>query len=166
MMISEPRLGDRPEQPYVGIRTVVRWEQLPTVIPQLIGEVFGWLTQRGIAPNGAPFIRYHVINMESELDIAIGVPVAAPVEGNGRVFRSALPAGRYATVIHVGPYDKLVETNARLIDWAGSRGIALDRWNDPKGDAFAARYEAYLTNPQEEPDLAKHETEVGIKVAD
>jgi hypothetical protein len=34
-----------------------------------------------------------------------------------------------------------------------------------KGDGFGARYEAYLTNPNDEPDQAKWETKVAIKLA-
>ena len=30
--------------------------------------------QRGIAPAGAPFIRYHVINMEAQMDISWAFP--------------------------------------------------------------------------------------------
>jgi hypothetical protein len=35
-----------------------------------------------------------------------------------------------------------------------------------QGDVFGARYESYLTDPAEEPDLARHQTEVAIRLAD
>jgi hypothetical protein len=37
---------------------------------------------------------------------------------------------------------------------------------EPRIEERTARYESYLTNPQEQPDPAKWETEVAIKVAD
>ena len=33
-------------------------------------------------------------------------------------------------------------------------------------DGFGARYESYLTDPADEPDMAKWETEVAIRLAD
>jgi hypothetical protein len=41
-----------------------------------------------------------------------------------------------------------------------------DSWAAGNGEGFGARLESYLTDPQEEPDLAKWETEVAIRLAD
>ena len=62
-MITEPKLEDRNEQRYVGIRTQVPMGEIEKVIPQLLGEVLAWLEKQGVAPAGAPFMRFHVINM-------------------------------------------------------------------------------------------------------
>jgi effector-binding domain-containing protein len=164
-MITEPKLEDRTEQRYVGIRTQVPSRELPTVIPQLLGEVFAWLEKQGIAPAGAPFIRYYVINMEANLDIELGVPVATAVSGNGRVAGGVLPTGRYATLIYTD-IRKGLEGNKALVDWAKTNGIKWDRWDDKNGDAFRSRVEFFLTDPANEPDQAKWETEVAIKLAD
>jgi hypothetical protein len=53
-----------------------------------------------------------------------------------------------------------------LLDWAKSKGLAWDRWDDEKGDAFGGRYESFLTDPAEEPNPAKWDTEVAIRLAD
>jgi hypothetical protein len=43
---SEPKIDERAEQAYMGIRTVTLWQQLPTVIPQFIGEVsISWVSR-------------------------------------------------------------------------------------------------------------------------
>ncbi len=34
-----------------------------------------------------------------------------------------LPAGRYVTVTHVGPYSELVTVIKNLLDWAAERGL-------------------------------------------
>ena len=41
--------------------------------------------------------------------------------------------------------------NKALIEWAAAHGLAWDRWDDGRGDAFRARYESYLTDPATEP---------------
>src|SRR5687768_10924904 len=100
MKTTPPKVEDREEQPYVGIRTQVLLKEFGPAIPQLLDEVFSWLGQQGIAPAGAPFVRYHVINMETKMDVEMGVPVATPVSGNGRIKGGIIPAGRYASLIY------------------------------------------------------------------
>jgi effector-binding domain-containing protein len=166
-MVTEPKFVDRNEQPYVGIRTRVNLTEMGSgVIPQLFKEVFGWLGTHGIPPSGAPFVRYHVINMTDKLDIEMGIPIAKAVPGDGRVTASVVPAGRYATLTYTGHYDGLYEANRVLIDWAKENGIAWDRWDDENGDAFRSRIEIYYNGPDMESDPAKWETEVTIKLTD
>jgi effector-binding domain-containing protein len=164
MKIGEPKLEERNEQQYVGIRTQTPVKNLQDVIPQLLDELFGWLGQRGIAPAGAPFIRYYVINMEADMDVELGVPVATAVPGDNRVSPGVLPSGRYAALTYTGVMNG-IEGNKALIEWAAKEGLQWDRWEAENGDAFAARYESFLTDPAGEPDPAKWETEVAIKIA-
>jgi effector-binding domain-containing protein len=164
-MISEPKIVNRTQQPYLAIRSQVAAQELPTVIPQHIGEVVGWLGQQGIAPSGAPFVRYNIINMPGMLDIEVGWPVASAVPGNGHIAAGSFPAGRYGSLIHTGDYPGLLDATAALLAWAKKKGLVWDTFESDLGDGFASRFESYLTNPEEEPDRAKHETEVTIKLA-
>jgi effector-binding domain-containing protein len=169
MKITEPKLENRSEQPYVAIRTQVRLQDLESgVIPRLHSEVRAWLEKQGVAPAGAPFIRYLVIDMMSKLDIELGWPVASPLSGTERINAGALPAGRYASLMYIGPYegDGLMKANAALLDWGAQHGIVWDSWQTDHGDAFGARLETYITDPGSEPDPARWETEVAIRLAD
>jgi effector-binding domain-containing protein len=74
--------------------------------------------------------------------------------------------GRYATLVHRGPYDKLYDANAALIDWAKERGIRWDVSETEAGDQFGCRLEIYLSDPKTGPDPEKWETEVAIRLAD
>ena len=105
--------------------------------------------QRGIAPAGPPFWRYLTIEMPDRLEIECGVPVGAAVAGDDRVLAGELPAGRYATVLHVGHPDDLVETTGELLDWADREGLALDASPDQR--SWGCRLEEYLTDPEERP---------------
>ncbi|HEU4328119.1 MAG TPA: GyrI-like domain-containing protein [Roseiflexaceae bacterium] len=163
-MISQPQLKERAEQPYVGIRTQIPMSQLPQIIPQFLDELFAWLGQRGIAPACAPFQRLHVINMEGQMDVELGIPVAQAVPGDGRVSAGVIPAGRYATLVYRGLDG--IPGNRALIEWAAQQGLQWDRWDDPQGDAFRSRIESFLTDPDEEPDPNNWETEVAIKLAE
>jgi effector-binding domain-containing protein len=164
-MIGKPKVENRDAQRYVGIRTQVPMKEFKRAIPQLLGEVFAWLEKQGVAPAGAPFMRYHVINMESKMDIEMGVPVASALSDDGRVSAGVLPAGRYAALVYTGVRNG-IKANKALLDWAAEKGIVWDRWEAKNGDGFGARLESYLTDPADEPNQAKWETEVAIRLAD
>lgn len=163
--MTEPRLDYRPDQPYVGIRTQVPMRKLGPAIEQHTDEVFAWLGEHGVAPAGAPFVRYHVIDMRGSMDIELGVPVASAVEGDDKVSTGVLPAGRYASLVYTD-ISHGIEGNKTLLEWGAAQGLRWDRWDDPNGDAFGGRYESFLTNPEDEPDTAKWDTEVAIRLAD
>jgi RNA polymerase sigma-70 factor (ECF subfamily) len=161
----EPSVIERGEQPYVGIRRTVTMQTIPEIADQ-IPVLAGWLGQRGIAPAGAPFLRYLVIDMARELVIEAGFPVAAPVEGEGEVFAGVLPAGRYVTAVHVGHPSGLYGATAELNAWADAQGLRWDAEQTPDGDKFVCRLENYLTDPRVQPDMDKWETELAFKLAD
>ncbi len=164
-MITEPKLEDRKEQHYVAVRTQAAMNELDTAIPQGIGEVAAWLRKQGVAPTGAPFIRYLVIDMEALLEIEVGFPVTNALSGDGRRVRAGvLPAGRYASLVYTN-IDKGIEANYALLQWGAAKGLVWDKWETEKGDAFGSRFESFLTNPDEEPDRTKWETEVAIMTA-
>ena len=58
-----------------------------------------------------------------------------------------------------------LEANYALLQWGAAKGLVWDKWETEKGDAFGSRFEAFLTNPDEEPDRTKWETEVAIRLA-
>jgi effector-binding domain-containing protein len=161
--IGEPRIDERPERPYLGIRTQTPFQGMFKAVTQLRKELLGWVKQQGIAPAGPLFLRYHVIDMAGEMDIEIGMPVATALPGNSRVSPGVLPAGRYASLIYSGSG---LQGNKALLDWAKANGLAWDRWQDEKGDAFRCRCEHYLTDPKVEPRKTKWAIEVAIKLAD
>jgi len=164
-MSATPEIVTRAEQPYVAIRARVTMSELPGLADRL-GEVFGWLGARGIAPAGAPFFRYDVIDMARQLEVEAGVPVVSAVDGDGPVSSGVLPAGRYAIFTHVGPYDGLVEATRTLLDWAAGQGLTWDMQPEEAGERWGSRLEIYLTDPSQEPDVSKWETQLAFRLAD
>ena len=76
-MSSAPEIVTRPEQPYAAIGVQVAMAELGAVVPPLNQEVFAWLGERSVAPAGAPFWKYNVIDMAGKLEIEAGAPVIA-----------------------------------------------------------------------------------------
>ena len=164
--MSAPEIVTRAEQPYVAVRARVTIETLGVVVPPLNQLVFAWLGERGVAPAGAPFWKYDVIDMPGRLEVEAGVPVTAAVEGDGRVISGVLPAGRYATVVHVGHPSELAGATGALLDWAAERGLTFDMSPGENGERWGSRLEIYLTDPREEPDMSKWETQLAFRLAD
>jgi effector-binding domain-containing protein len=164
-MLAEPAIVERPEQPYVGIRQLVTMETIAGVADR-IPELFGWLANHGVEPVGAPFFRYHVIDMQRELDVEVGIPIAGTVAGDDRVRAGVLPAGRYAAAVFVGHPDELVGATASLLDWADRQGLAWDKQPTEQGERWGCRLEIYETDPAEQPDPHKWETELAFRLAD
>jgi effector-binding domain-containing protein len=163
-MITQPKLEDRGDQHYVGIRTQVPMSRFKKIIPEFLDELFAWLGKQGVQPAGAPLMRYHVINMAGNMDVELGVPVAGAMSGDGRIAPGVIPAGRYASLVYTGVNG--IRGNKALLDWAAKNNIKWDRWDDQNGDAFRSRVEYFLTDPAEQPDRNKWETEVAIRLAD
>src|SRR5215470_2556352 len=124
-MSATPEIENRAEQLYVAIRTRVPMSGLAGVGARL-GEVFAWLGARGVAPAGPPFFKYNVIDMAGELEVEGGVPIAQAVEGDTQVISGVLPAGRYATVTHIGHPDQLMEVTRSLLAWASDQDLKWD----------------------------------------
>ena len=163
-MSNEPQIQARAAQHYAAIPAAVTMDGISAAVDDAFPELFGWLAGQGIAPAGPPLIRYLIIDMAGDLQIELGVPVAAPVTASGRVRPGVLPEGRYAVLRHTGPYDGLMASNAALLQWAQEKGIAFDTWDTAGGEAWRGRAEHYLTDPSQEPDPAKFETDVAFLI--
>ncbi len=162
-MIGEPKIDERAQQHYLGIRMQTPFRGMFAQVNKQFTTLNKWLKQYGIMPVGALFLRYHVIDMAGEMDITVGVPVATPLPGDALVKPGILPAGRYASLIYSGLG---LAANKALLEWTRTNNLRLDKWADPKGDAFGCRYEAYLTDPKLEPRKKQWEIELAMKLAD
>jgi len=151
MSETEPQLQRREAQPYLAIHAHVTSEAefrhaADTGFPAL----FAWLGEHGVEPGGPIFIRYAA----DTDDIELGVPVAPGVAGDERVQAGELPAGRWATFLHVGPYSHATEP-----DLAAGHAT-LQAWMDGQGLARAGHVEHYISGPNEEPDFTRWQTEL------
>jgi effector-binding domain-containing protein len=158
------RIVERVEQPYRGITRHVTMATISEIADR-IPDVSGWLAVRGVEWVGAPFFRYHVVDMDGELEVEVGVPVppnSAVPASDEDVTAGTLPAGRYVVATHVGHPDGLRQKTAELLRWAAENHEELDH----DGPRWAARLEFYRTDPAEEPDMDKWEVELAVKLKD
>ena len=160
-MLAEPKLERRAAKRSVGIREVMPMNEIAEKVGKLFDEMAVWVEQRGLKLNGAPFIRYHVIDMDGDLEIEVGYPVDGEVSGDNRVEVGTIPTGRYLTAIYTGDYPNLMGATADIMAWAEQHKVA---W-DVHGNMWGGRFEFYITDPMQEPDSSKWQTEIAILTA-
>ena len=169
MTNTDPHLQDRPAVPFVGTTTGVTtttFAQIADRIPELVGA----LVSRGFTPAGAPFFRYLDLRGDS-MTVQVGVPVpdGAELPDDAVPFAlesGALPAGRYACLTHVGPFDGLWDATARLLTWAKEQDLQFDMDTVDGVERWAGRLEIYLTDPRVEADPSRYRTDLAFKLAD
>lgn len=162
-MIGEPKITYREQRLSMGIRTIAPFRGMFAVRDALLKELRLWVKEHDITEEGPYFLRYHVIDMNGPMDIEVGYVVPEHLAGDARVVPTVLPAGNYASLIYLR-YG--LRGNKALLGWAEANNIRWDRWDDPAGDAFRCRYEAYLTDYRVEPRKSKWQVELAIKLAD
>ena len=169
-MLSEPTIVEHASQPYLAIRTVIAMTEIRKVADTLPAELTTWMQAHGVAPAGPPFFKYNVIGSEG-LELEWGVPIGPPgrsghVTGDDRVQSGSLPAGRYAMLIHTGPYDGLRDATGVLLKWVADHRHRLDVRKTRAGEKFGGRFEIYLTDPRQQPDATQWRTAIAIRLAD
>ena len=163
-----PTIEQRAARPYLGISGRIT-DGVPAFVDKAFPELFRWLGEHGVEPAGPPFIRFRELDTNGEpVEIEVGAPVDGTLEGDERVRADSLPAGRYLTLMHVGPY-----RSETVPDLAVSRERLIACRE--QGSSTAARIvhstrsravERYLIGPLEEPDFTKWETEFAFLVLD
>ncbi len=125
-------------QPVLSIRATVQIVDLAQAQDDRIRALSSYLQQSGAQLAGPPFVRYHTFT-ETETDLELGIPMVAPIVGEGRIAASSLAGGPAIITWHIGPHDTLAEAYARMQAWLNEHGREPDGapweiyyWIDPK----------------------------------
>lgn len=163
-MLSEPKIVTRPDQPFAAVRVSLDRSEIPSKAPPLIGEVAGWLGSKGVTPTGAPFFSYLEMPEDGPMVMEVGFPTASQLSSSGRVRTGTIPGGRFATIVHTGPYDGLYDANVALGEWLGKQGAPHPMPEAVAGEYEAALLEIYESDPAVETDASKWVTEVAFRL--
>jgi len=142
-MAHEVKVGRRDAALVVSKWFAVTLADIGGVMGAAFGEVYGHLAARGAAPDGPPFVIYHGMPASGEpFDIEVCAPVARPVEPPAGWQLQELPAGTFATLLHVGPYDTVGEAYAAIMAWPAEHGYTI----------VGPPREVYLSGPETPPE--------------
>lgn len=113
-------------------------EDLPAFLMAAFPELATFVAAKGALITGTALARYFDVG-EDGADVEVVIPVAEPVEGEGRVQPVHLPAGRAIQSLHVGPYEEILPVYHAIEEWLAE---------NQKAPADGIR-EVYLNGPDE-----------------
>ncbi|MDR3619279.1 MAG: GyrI-like domain-containing protein [Paludisphaera borealis] len=116
------------------VRRQASTRELPRVVPDACGTVWNVVRAQQVTGLG----RHVAVYWDDQINLEVGVELAAPFVGHGEVVGSATPAGPVAATTHYGPYGQLHQAHEAIRRWCGSNGYTLagpnweiyGHWND------------------------------------
>jgi effector-binding domain-containing protein len=136
--MSEFEFRTIPLQHTAVVRVTTSTEKIGETMGEAIGKAFAGVGKAGVPPTGPVICKYTAFS-DGSVTYEAGVPVAAPFADEGEVVAGEIGGDVVAVGMHVGPYDKLVETYGRMQAWIESQG------KKPS----TVMWEAYLDDPGE-----------------
>jgi effector-binding domain-containing protein len=134
-------LSEQPIQPVLSIRTRTSVVNLPQKLGQAYEAIIRHLDEIGEKPAGPAFAAYFNMDME-DLDVEMGFLVSRPLDGQGEITSSAIPAGKQVSYLYKGPYPEMGPVYEAMLQWINENGYT------PNGTA----YEFYFNSPMEVPE--------------
>jgi effector-binding domain-containing protein len=110
-----------------AVRRKVRIDQIGVAWRPALDLVWQFLSQRpGLRSDGHNiFLYYHPASRRDPMDIDFGVQVTRSFPQEGEVFATETLAGKVATALHVGPYERLGETHDAIHAWADANKMTF-----------------------------------------
>jgi effector-binding domain-containing protein len=119
-------------RPTAVVAQTTTWTEFPKLWGRLLGQVYEFVRPRPelATGDGDELWQNVMLYKDQRPDIEVGVLVSAPIQAEGPVIGSALPAGEVATATHRGDYAKLGVTHDAVRDYAATHGreLAGPRW--------------------------------------
>ncbi len=148
-MIDTPQVTQSTARHTAVIRFTIPRAEIQAVMGPGHAELMAAVAAQGVALTG-PWFSHH-LRMDPEIfDFEIGVPVATPISGAGRVEPGELPATTVARTVYHGGYEGLGDGWGELMAWIDAEGLT------PADDLW----ECYVTGPESGPDPATWSTEL------
>ncbi len=104
-----------------------------TIIPELLMEVWNYISEKKIAVSGPPIFLCSECSPEAVKEaqekgnavVEVAWPVNGRVRGNGIIRAYTLPGGTMAHAIHKGPYESCEPTYLDLFQWIQEKGLSI-----------------------------------------
>ncbi len=116
-----------PSRMLAAVRRQVRIGQVATAWRPALDQVWEFVRQNpGLRTDGHNvFLYHHPANRQLPMDVDFGVHVTRSFERSGEVFSTETPAGKVATALHVGPYERMGDTHDAIHAWAAASNMTF-----------------------------------------
>jgi effector-binding domain-containing protein len=114
-------------RPTAVVAQATTWADFPSLWPQLLDEVYGFVRRRPALATGTGGELWQNVMLykDDRPDVEVGVLVSGSFEPEGRVIASELPGGEVATTIHHGDYAQLRLAHDAVRDHVNAAGREL-----------------------------------------
>jgi effector-binding domain-containing protein len=118
-MSSPVSIQSRSSRILAAVRRQVRPREVGSAWRPALDQVWTFLRQNPrLRTNGHNIFLYHPpASGESTMVVDFGVEVIRPFAQSGEVFATETPAGRVASALHIGPYERLGEAHRAIQAW-------------------------------------------------
>jgi AraC family transcriptional regulator len=145
-MEHEVKVGHRDAILVISRRMPVRLSGIGPAMAQAFGEVYAYAGSHGAQPSGPPFVIHHGMPFgDDPFDIEVCAPGARAVGAPEGWAVAELPAGTFATLLHVGPYDTIGDAYAAMMAWVEASGVTV----------VGPPREVYLSEPGTPPEQVR-----------
>ena len=126
---------DEPTKKVLSIRTTLSMQELPIKMPQIYKKIWDYIQEKKVKVGDVAFAAYYNDDME-KLDTEIGFTTLSSAEGKDEIKANEIPASKFVSTIHKGPYKNCPPAYEALIKWIKengyTRGVAYEFYlNDP-----------------------------------
>jgi len=110
-----------------AVRREVAIGQVGSAWKPALDKVWEFLRQRpGLRTDGHNvFLYHHPAARSLPMQVDFGVEVSRPFEPSGEITIARTPAGKVASAIHRGPYDRMRETHEGIHSWAAANKLTF-----------------------------------------
>jgi len=130
-----------PARKIAAVRRQVRISEISQAWRPALDKVWEFLRRTpGLRTDGHNiFLYHHPASRQMPMDVDFGVEVVRPFEASGEVRLTETPAGRVASALHVGLYERMGETHEAIHKWAAANhqsfaGKSWEIYGDPSDD--------------------------------
>ena len=141
MGVSEVRVGHTEGIPIAVVRHQAGASDLSIIVPELCGVVWSSLSAQGVKGG-----RHVAIYWDDTICLEVGVELTGAISDAGDVVQSTTPAGRTASVVHLGPYQELATAHRAIVDWCAANKLELA---GPNWEIYGHWQDAWNTDPSQ-----------------
>jgi AraC family transcriptional regulator len=148
-MSYEVKVTEIKRTPTITIRGVTTADKLGEHFMDVMPRLGRYAEANGMNVIGPPFARYFDYSPE-RVELEAGFPLASSTNDSDGFLASELPSSKAATLTHWGDYEGLKAAYEFLADWIKTNGYEYG----------GAPWEVYVTDPGNQPDKAKWQTDI------
>lgn len=114
------------------------------------GEIYSFIENEGLEPNGFPFAFYHnYTEVGMDIECALGISDSLTIS-DSRIKLGYLSATRAVKAVHFGSFDNLEATHSEIGEFIAFKKL----------ETLGAPFEVYITDPEMEADTSKWITHI------